>query len=323
MADYILADGSAAQRPEPREQQVVWAIGIALIVATVFFTVVHHGFPDIFNVPARGYFEKINPDGTPLRVPIPGSGYLPMFLLDLIPIGLAWLCFHHGWKRLGSYRAMLFLGGSFVFTGLEESMWILLGRFQGQLRALGGSKELQDALLTPDAANVQGTYYFTKGFFWFLETPLLACLGWFFVAYSCVYVADLLLPKRSIIWRAALGGFLAMDLDLWLDPVQTSSTFLSWIWAKGDRIEIFSIPLSNFMGWFLLIFIFAVVFDRLPAMIRRWGPAKTAVYFYGILFALEIGILMFFAAYGSIAMRLIPETINFTLGDIGRHNLAM
>jgi creatinine amidohydrolase len=35
-----------------------------------------------------------------------------------------------------------------------------------------------------------------------------------------------------------------------------------------------------------------------------------------------LGILVFFAVYGSLAMRLIPETINFTLGDIGRNNLS-
>jgi hypothetical protein len=394
MTKFILADGTRADHPDSQERKVVWTIGAGLIVATLVFTILHHGFPSVLNVPPRTHFDKKIargswllmdppaelvkelapgysllhvapgsfflgwspaspslaaekqwyignaplpeqaalpagvkvqeiPAGTVLRVSIPGSDYLTMFILDLIPIGLAWLCFHHGWRRLGMYRAMLFLGGSFVFTGLEESMWILLGRYTEQLRALSGSKELQDALLTEAAADVQGTYYFTKGFFWFLETPVLACLGWFFVAYSCVYVAELLLPRRSLTLRAGLGGLLAMNLDLWLDPVQTSNTFLSWIWAKGDRIEIFSIPLSNFMGWFLLIFLFALVFDRVPAMVRRWGPAKAALYFYSILFALEIGILIFFAVYGTIAMRLLPETINFTIMDIGRHNLTM
>jgi len=265
---------------------------------------------------------SVPPDGALLKAALPGSSYGAMFLLDLIPIALAWLCFHHAWRRLGIYRAMLFLGGSFVFTGLEESMWILLGRFQEQLQALGGAAA-QEAALGARAHEVTGTYYFTKGFFWFLETPLLACLGWFFVAYSCVYVADILLPKAKIIWRATLGGLLAVNLDLWLDPVQTHWAFLSWIWGEGDMIQIFSIPFSNFAGWFLLIFLFAIVFDKVPAMISRWGPVKTAFIFYSILFALEIGILLFFIVYGSIAMRLIPEPINFTIMDIGVGSLTL
>lgn len=296
----ILADGSSAAEADPRERRVVWIIGLSLVVSTVFFTVLHHCFPDVFDVPSN--------DGIPM------SSYTTMFILDLIPIVFAWLCFHHAWRRLGIYRAMIFLGGSFVFTGLEESMWILLGRYSADIQA--ALPLTQEAVLGEHSREVTGTYYFTRGFFWFIETPILACLGWFFVAYSCVYVAELLIPRARILWRATLGGLIAMNLDLWLDPVQTHEAFKSWIWAEADAINIFSIPLSNFMGWFLLIFLFALVFDRLPGMVRRWGPGKAALYFYLILFALEIGILVFFGIYGSIAMRIFPEPINLTIWGI-------
>jgi putative membrane protein len=284
------------------ETIVVWTIAVFLVVSTAFFTVLHLAFPGVLDVPSN--------EG------IPFTDLPSMFILDLIPIGLAWLCFHHGWKRLGLYRAMIFLGGSFVFTGVEESMWILLGRYQAEISAALGGAEAQAAALGPGAAAVEGTYYFTRGFFWFLETPILACLGWFFVAYSCVYVAELLLPRSRVIWRAALGGALAVNLDLWLDPVQTSPAFKSWIWMSSDAINVFSIPLSNFLGWFLLIFLFALMFERLPAMVKKRGPALAALVFYAELMALEIAILFFFGIYGSIAMRLIPNPINLTIGGI-------
>ncbi|UCD85276.1 MAG: carotenoid biosynthesis protein, partial [Deltaproteobacteria bacterium] len=242
------------------------------------------------------------------------TDYPSMFFLDLISIGLAWLCFHHAWRRLGIYRAMLFLGGSFVFTGLEESMWILLGRYSQDIQL--ALPFAQEAALGENVQGVSGTYYFTRGFYWFIETPVMACLGWFFVAYSCIYVADLLMPRARILGKAAVGGLLAMNLDLWIDPVQTHEALTSWVWAEQDPISIFSIPLSNFMGWFLLIFLFALVFERLPDMVRRWGAGKAAVYFYGILLALEIGILLFFIIYGSIALRLFPEPINLTIWGI-------
>jgi hypothetical protein len=300
MSGFILADGRTADQPDQSERRVAWIIGIGLLVSTMFFTILHHGFPWVLDVPSS--------QG------IPFTDYPSMFILDLIPLGLAWLCFHHAWRRLGIYRAMIFLGGSFVFTGLEESMWILLGRYSQEIQSALTST--QDAVLGENSQELSGTYYFTRGFFWFIETPLLACVGWFFVAYSCVYVADLLLPRTRILWKAAVGGLLAMDLDLWLDPVQTHEFFKSWIWAQADRINIFSIPLSNFMGWFLLIFLFALVFDRLPGMVKQWGPARAAVYFYLILFALEIGILLFFGIYGSIAMRFFLEPINLTIWGI-------
>lgn len=302
MEKYIMADGTISDSPDPKERLVVVVIIIGLIISTAFFTVLHHLYPSVLDVPSN--------DG------IPYTDMKSMFILDLIPMALAWLCFHHAWRRIGIYRAMIFLGGSFVFTGLEESMWILLGRYQAEIEQALGSPDIQGAAFGSGADPVEGTYYFTRGFFWFIETPVMACLGWFFVAYSCVYVANLLIPRANIVTRAGLGGFLAMNLDLWLDPVQTSDTWKSWIWAEQDPISIFSIPLSNFMGWFLLIFLFAIVFEYLPAMIRRWGPLRTAVYFYIILVALEFGILIFFAVYGTIAMRFLPEPINLTVGGI-------
>jgi hypothetical protein len=287
-------------RTDPAEKNTAIVIGTFLVLSTLGFTIVHHVFPGVFDVP---------------RDPPHRFDSFPfMLVVDLFTMFLAWLCFRHAQKRLGLYPAMLFLGGSFIFTGLEESMWILLGRYQEQIRAWSNGAE--NAALGPGAAEVSGTYYFTRGFFWWLETPLLACLGWFFVAYACVYVAQILMPKARVVSRAALGGFLAMDLDLWLDPVQTHETWRAWVWAGADRVNIFSIPLSNFMGWFLLIFLFAIVFERLDGMKRRHGPAKAAVRFYLILIALEFGILVFFAVYGAVIMRLLPQPVNLTVWGI-------
>lgn len=303
MSIAIATDHSDPGPASPEERRVAWVIAAGLAISTIFFTVLHHGFPAVLDVPANAG--------------VPFMDLPTMFVLDLIPIGLAWLCFRHGWKRLGLYRAVIFLGGSFVFTGVEESMWILLGRYHLEIQAALGGPQVGEAMLGEGVRQVGGTYYFTRGFFWFLETPILACLGWFFVAYSCVYVADLLLPRAKVIWRAALGGLLAVDLDLWLDPVQTSKTFISWVWVSPDMINIFGIPLSNFLGWFLLIFLFALMFERLPAMLAKRGPGRTALYFYGLLMALEIAILVFFGIYGAVAMRLIPQPINLTLWGIG------
>ncbi|MDD5223775.1 MAG: carotenoid biosynthesis protein [bacterium] len=251
-------------------------LGIVIIASTIL----HHFFPQVLDVPSH--------EG------IPYYSFPELLIQDLIPIGLTYLCFKHSLHYLGPWQASMFLSGSFVFTGLEESMWILAGRYSG----------------------IQETYYFSRGFFWFFETPVMACLGWYFIAYACVYISSLILKNHGLWTRAICGGLIAMDIDLWLDPVQTSPEWKSWFWLSPDKINIFSIPLSNFIGWFLLIFLFALVFDKLPALEARRGQTWATLRFYGILLLLELGILIFFGMYGTIVMPLFPEPVNLTLGGI-------
>lgn len=210
------------------------------------------------------------------------------FVMDLFTILLGWICFRHAMKYFGFWMASCFLIGSFVFTGLEESMWILLGRFQPETTS------------SPLGEPVYGTYWFTKGALWFLETPVTACIGWFFLAYSCVLVAGKVFPKMGLLGRATVGGLIAMGIDLWMDPIATSARLMNWVWAKGDILLVLGIPHTNFVGWFLLIFLFAIFWEKLPRFEQRWGRAKATAIFYGIIFLTEIAILVFFMVWISI-----------------------
>jgi len=260
--------------------KVVAGSWLVLLASIATSTAVHHGRPEWLGVPPM--------DGVPLTAP----GV--MLALDLVPIGLAGLCMVHAWRRLGAFLATTFLVGSFVFTGVEETMWILLGRFG------------------PD-----GTYHFTRGFFWFLETPVSACLGWFVLAYGCMHAAEIVFPRLGVVARATVAGLLAMNLDLWVDPVQTHPALLSWIWAEQPGgTWIFSIPITNFIGWFLLIFLFALVFERLPRAVATLGNVRATAGFYGILLALEVGILAFFTAYGALEQTLVRPKLNLTVWGI-------
>ena len=224
--------------------------------------------------------EKILAEGV-----IYGDNLPLQFLLDVFTVFMGWICFLHALRHFGFWMASCFLIGSFVFTGLEESMWILVGRFapDSSINTLDGS--------------VYGTYWFTKGGFWFVETPITACIGWFFIAYSCVLVAGRVFPRMNLWGRAAAGGLIAMGIDLWLDPVATSPEIMNWVWARGDVLLIFGIPHSNFVGWFLLIFLFAIFWEKLPQMEKRWGRAKATVNFFLVILVAELGILIFFGIW--------------------------
>jgi hypothetical protein len=258
----------------------MWAVVLLVGAGVIVSTILHHLFPSALNVP---------PNVDLLR-----STMIEMFIADLMAMALAYLCVRHAWTFHGGYRAIIFLAGSFVFTGVEESMWIIGGRFHGFV----------------------DSYYFTRGFFWFLETPVSACLGWFWLAYGCMYMAKILIPKAQVLWRASLAAFLAMDLDLWMDPIMTRPAHKAWVWLDPDQVYLFSIPLLNFVGWFMLVFIFAIVYEYLPGMMERRGPAKAAIKFFGVLMLIEVGILVFFICYLTLMRRLFPDPINFTLWGI-------
>jgi Carotenoid biosynthesis protein len=235
--------------------------------------------------------EKLLANGVPA-----GDQLLAQFLvMDLFTILLGWVCFQHARRHYGFWMASCFLIGSFVFTGLEESMWILIGRFSPQSTA------------SPLGEPVYGTYWFTKGGFWFFETPLTACVGWFFLAYSCVLVAGKAFPKMGLLGRATVGGLIAMGIDLWMDPVATSAGMMNWVWAKGDVLLVFGIPHTNFLGWFLLIFLFAIFWENLPRFEQRWGRAKATLVFYGIIFATEVAILVFFMVWIAILGNMLSH----------------
>ncbi len=299
------------------------AFGVLFLVILVS-TYLHHFQPQVLNVPSNTDVSSwTNPtlDQTTLagrlteeeRIKLlsegvpQGDSLAAQFLSDLFTFLLGWICFLHALKYFGFWMSSCFLIGSFVFTGLEESMWILLGRFMSGVTENGLGE------------TVYGTYWFTKGFFWFLETPVSACVAWFVLAYSCVLVAGKVFPRMNLMWRAMVGGLIAMGIDLWLDPVVTSPEMISWVWAKGDVLRFLGIPHTNFVGWFLLIFLFAIFWEHLPGMEKRWGRSKATRNFFLIIFGTELCILIFFGLWisllaGVFSMMGIEQTVSIPGG---------
>ena len=298
MAGIVLTEVGEVAKHDLREARVArfWLAGIFITCA--LFSLLHHCCPTAMNVPVASD-------------PVPYGSTKWTLLIDLNVVFLSWMCLHHAWRRLGVYRATFFFGGTLVLTGVEESLWVLLGRVRGPIDHVLRSA---DVSYLGEAGE---TYYFTRGTVWFLETPLTACMSWFLLTYACLYAADLLIPRARVVWRAALAGLLAVNLDMLLDPVQTHEAFQSWVWCSPDAISLFGIPLTNYIGWFLIIFIFGLVFARLPTMISRHGPGKAAVYFMTTMVACAFGVMLALVGYAALARRSIEGNINLTLWGIG------
>ncbi len=278
-------------------------IAYTLLTITILFsTYFHHFQPQILNVPSNSdlstwnapslentvLFERLTADEREqlLSEGVPqGNNMAIQIATDLFSIFLAWLCFTHARRHYGFWMASCFLLGSFFFTGLEETLWILSGRFWGGM------------ISNPLGEVAYGTYWFTGGGMWFLETPISACLGWYYIAYASVLTAGKVFPGMPLLVRAIAGGLIAMLIDLWMDPVQTSPEFMAWVWGKGDVLLFFGIPHYNFLGWFLLIFLFAIFWEKLPQMETNFGRPKATINFFSIILIVPFLVLFFIWAW--------------------------
>ena len=294
----------------PAERTFVWITFGALAIIILLSTYLHHFMPSVLHVPSNTdvsswtmptfdktwVYDRMNEAERQLvrTRGVPGTSFITIFLYDALSLLGAWLCFAHARKSFNLTMATSFLVGSFVFTGLQETIMILTGRFW-----MGGGR------VDP---TVFGSYWFPQGLLWFLETPVWVCLCWFIIAYSCVWVADKVFPGLPLWRRAVIGALIAVIIDLWEDPVLTSPELLKWVWAKGDHIGILGIPHGNFIGWFFLIFIFAILWERwLPRLMIRFNPVKGGFLFLGVIFCSNIFVLTVLLIWGTIANKLFPQ----------------
>jgi uncharacterized membrane protein len=89
-----------------------------------------------------------------------------------------------------------------------------------------------------------------------------------------------------------VGGLLAMNLDLMVDPSAVRN--LWWAWPQAETLAtqqttfwILGIPVTNFIGWFLLIFFFAILWEKVPPKEETWKRKKTT----GVFFLYLAGLL--------------------------------
>ncbi|HNT76618.1 MAG TPA: carotenoid biosynthesis protein [Anaerolineae bacterium] len=128
------------------------------------------------------------------------------------------------------------------------------------------------------------TYAFTTGFLWFLYAPFNVCVGWFIVCYAVYFLSRWAFPQASSLKIAALSGFLAVCVDLWLDPAAANlNRALNvpnlWDWVATPEPTLFSIRLSNFWGWFVAVGTFVFIFDFSWRQAPGKAPCLPKTYF--------------------------------------------
>jgi len=161
-----------------------------------------------------------------------------------------------------------------------------------------------------------GHYYYTDGLGpkLFLVPILIgpAYLGTGYLSWTLARVivgtTEQRLPGHSIFTVPLLASFIMVSWDLSFDPIASTINH-NWIWEQGGNY--FGVPFSNFMGWFLTVFVFFQLFalylrgrqnvyDQVQAMSR--GYWLQAVVFYGVI-AL------------STPLNMLTQTTNATIAD--------
>jgi uncharacterized membrane protein len=142
-------------------------------------------------------------------------------------------------KRYGRGVALMFLLGSLAWTTPLETAGILTGSYS--YLGFYGS-------ITP---------HFRGYFVWIGVVPLWVEMGWFIVSASSFMIFhDVLTSKRRALISATLAGLFAVNMDLLVDPVASANRL--WIWI-GPASSFLGIPLYNFFGWFIMIFLYDLI----------------------------------------------------------------
>src|SRR5215210_3455375 len=161
-----------------------------------------------------------------------------------------------------------------------------------------------------------GHYYYTDGLGpkLFLVPILIgsAYLGTGYLSWTLARVilgaTEQRLPGNSIFTVPVLASFIMVSWDLSFDPIASTINH-NWIWQQGGNY--FGVPFSNFMGWFLTVFVFFQLFalymrgrQNADAQIQpvSRGYWLQAVMFYGVV------------ALG-IPLNIITQTTSTTIAD--------
>ena len=137
-----------------------------------------------------------------------------------------------------------------------------------------------------------GRYYFTDLMGPKVSVvPIMLGLAYLGMAYLSWMLARLILGNTKSLGRfrivtlPVVVSFIMVAWDLSMDPVW-STILHAWIWVKGGAY--FGVPVSNFVGWFLTVYVvyqlFALYLGRRSAAVNRL-PARywrMAVIFYGV-----------------------------------------
>ena len=110
------------------------------------------------------------------------------------------------------------------------------------------------------------------------HTPLMIGFNWAMLVYCSGMLANAVVPSRIWPLRAILGASLMTALDFLIEPVAVRYNF--WTWENS------TIPLTNYLDWFLVSLLLHVLFQKL--LPESKNKAAIALFFLQAMFFLTV-----------------------------------
>ena len=156
--------------------------------------------------------------------------------------GTVWLAFVviHGSRRYGWDNLLVFSGITLFVSWSAETVSLATGIPFGAFHYTGVLGEKAGAVPLAVLAA-----YFVAGYLaWTMGTLFLGELGTG-------------IKRRNLFLVPVIAGVLMVMWDLCLDPIK-STIEGAWIWEDGGVYH--GVPLANFLGWFLTVFLICLLF---------------------------------------------------------------
>jgi hypothetical protein len=156
----------------------------------------------------------------------------------------------------GRERTSIFLWGSILWTGIIENLMVCLSGYDyfayANYYRFGGRV-------------IEG---YAGWFAFLLFVPLCICLGWFLLSLPAFVISDRLLGNRNIWLKASLASVTLVSFDMLLDPISVVNEWWRWT-SPGFYLR--GVTVSNYIGWFFLLFFFGAVFERTVIQLKGFG----------------------------------------------------
>lgn len=168
---------------------------------------------------------------------------------------IAGLVFYGLKIRYGWTIALFFLLGSVAWTTPLETLGISTGSYSY-------------------SAFANSLFPGFRGYFvWIGIVPLWIEMGWFIIsASSFMLFHSVIQTKRKTVVTALFAGLFAVDIDLMIDPIASSNRL--WVWI-GPSMTLMGIPLYNYVGWFLMIFLYDIIIWNTVIAFRQMRVLST------------------------------------------------
>jgi uncharacterized membrane protein len=140
-------------------------------------------------------------------------------------------------------------------------------------------------------------YYYNLSPFFFDAVPLMTPISWAIIIYMCYGVTNFILHCAGgekpnlrdnwlrifimIIVLSSVDGLCAMNLDMIIDPIAVLPSVTAWVWIGGGPY--FDVPISNFIGWFMVVFGATFIFRLYESRSKKTKIQEKEEYKFGFL----------------------------------------